>query len=318
MTAEKNSFPLTQFIFSLFHNLPKLLLTNLLFAVPFAVFFVVFYLVNSLTAVNSDFILFLSIIPLFPFYAGVTQVTSHMVRGEKNVEVFRNYILGIKENFFRFLLHGVVLYVAIIFSYYSINLYISLGRTSGLFYLFLVISIIIAVIFLFAFFYIPAMTVTFDLKLNNIYKNSMLMTFGEIKHNIIAVFGLFILFLICATALLCCGNSIALLIVTAVLALFIVPSIAAFIINSAVYRNMYSMIVNGKKKTDEIDRKIESRRKGQFLDSEPLKSEVPEEFNEIVIDDEGDGDEYIFYNGKMVKRSVLLKQKQQTHKKGSD
>ena len=42
-------------------------------------------------SLNSMFIYFLTIIPLFPFYAGVTQVTSHMVRGEENVDVLDVY-----------------------------------------------------------------------------------------------------------------------------------------------------------------------------------------------------------------------------------
>lgn len=315
MAAEKNNFALTQFFTQFFHNLPKLLLTNLLFAVPFAAFFAIFYLISTFVPIDSKFILFLTAIPLFPFYAGVTQVTSHMVRGEEDVAVFQNFVLGLKENFFRFLLHGVLLYAAIIFSWFSIFLYLQLAEIHKFFYVLLVISIIIAIVLLFAFFYIPAMTVTFDLSLKNIYKNSILMSFGELKHNIIAVFGLFIVSLICATALFCCGNGIALMIVTAILALFIVPSIASFIINSAIYKNMYSMIVNGTKKVDEIDKKIENRKKGQFFDLEPDKPFVPEEFNDLEIDDTKDGDEYIFHNGKMVKRSVLIKKKQQSQDK---
>ena len=318
MAAEKNNIPLTQFFFALFHNLPKLLLTNLLFAVPFAVFFGIFYLINKVTALGSNFILFLSVIPLFPFYAGVIQVTSHMARGEEDVDVLHNFFYGIKDNLLRFLIHGVVFYAAIVFSYYSINMYLNLGKSNGMFYVFFVISIIIAVIFLFAFFYIPSMTVTFDLSMKNIYKNSMLMTFGELKHNLFAVLGLFVLFLISATALVCCGNAVALIVVTVILALFILPSIAAFIINSAVYERMYNMIVNGKKKADEINKKIENRKNGQFFDDEDKKTVVPEDFDDIEIDASKDGDEYIFYNGKMVKRSVLLRQKEQAQKKEND
>jgi hypothetical protein len=170
------------------------------------------------------------------------------------------------------------------------------------------------VLFLFAFFYLPAMTVTFDLSMKHIYKNSLLMTFGELKHNLLATFGLFVLVLVCATVLFCCTNEILLLIISAILVMFFLPSIGSYIINSAIYKEMYSMIVNSKKKTAEIDRKIENRRQGKFYDDEPQKPFVPDEFSEIDVDDTKDGDEYIFYNGKMVKRSVLLKQKQNKEK----
>lgn len=316
MAGENNQFGLTQFFSVLFHNFPRLLLTNLLFAVPFAVFTCIMYFINQAT-VQSMLILLIAIIPIFPFYAGVTQVTSHMVRGEEKVDVVANYIGGIKENFLKFLLHGILLYGATVFSYLSINMYLTLTRTNGgMFFALLIICILIAIFFLFSFFYLPAMTVTFDLPLKSIYKNSMLMTFGELKRNLLAVFGLFVLTLVCATALFCCGNATALLIVTAVVALLIVPSIASFIINSAIYKNMYSMIVNGTKKSDEINRKIENRKQGNFDDSNTKTTVVPGDFNDIDIDESDDGDEYIFYNGKMVKRSVLLRQKQNSKNKG--
>ena len=72
------------------------------------------------------------------------------------------------------------------------------------------------------------------------------------------------------------------------------------------------MITNGKKKTKEIDRKLENRRNGHLFDDEPEKPFVPDDFNDLEIDSTKDGDEYIFYNGKMVKRSVLIKQMQQS------
>ena len=65
MAKEKSSVALTNFISKLFSNAPKLLLTNRLFAVPFAVFFGIFYFINIITNINSNFILFLTAIPLF-------------------------------------------------------------------------------------------------------------------------------------------------------------------------------------------------------------------------------------------------------------
>ena len=252
------------------------------------------------------------IIPLFPFYAGVTQVTSHMVRGEENVDVFSNFIGGIKENLLRFLIHGVVMYAAVFISYYSIVLYLGLGSKNGMFYVPLVICILIAIFFLFMFFYVPPMTVTFDIKMKDIYKNSALMTVGELKHNLFAVFGIFILFLVCATVLMCSFTPVLLIIFTIVLALFIVPSILSFIINSAVYKNMYSMIVDKDSKSKTIDKKMENRRKGQFRDDE---EPVVEDYSDLEIDESADGDEFIFYNGKMMKRSYLLKLKKEAEER---
>ena len=98
------------------------------------------------------------------------------------------------------------------------------------------------------------------------------------------------------------------IIFTIVLALFIVPSILSFIINSAVYKNMYSMIVDRDSKSKTIDKKMENRRKGQFRDDE---EPVAEDYSDLEIDESADGDEFIFYNGKMMKRSYLLKLKKE-------
>lgn len=309
MATEKNNFPLVDFFAVLFHNLPKLFLTNLIFALPFIVFLGVFWFINSITGINSGFIIFLTAIPLFPFYAGVTLVTSHMVRNESEVKVFETFVRSVKENFLRFLIHGIVFYVALFFSYYSIIMYSSFGRVNSTFYIFLAVSIIVAVFFLFAFYYIPPMTVTFDISMKNIYKNSALMTFGELKHNLFATFGLLVLSLFFLTILFCSGNEIAVIIVTIILSVFFAPSLISFITNYAVYSRMYSMITCIDKNTKEIDKKIEDTKNGR----RNLNTDDDiDDFSDIEIDENLDGDEYIFYNGKMIKRSVLLNLKKQS------
>lgn len=319
MASEKSSVALTRVVSSLFHNFGKLLFTNLLFAVPFSVFFAVFWLINRISGVNSMFILFLTAIPLFPFYAGVTQVTSHMVRGEENVKVFENFISGVKENFLRFLVHGVVFYLAIFFCYYSITMYASLASKNSIFYIFLVLCTLISIFFLFAFFYIAPMTVTFDVKMKHIYRNSALMTFGELKHNIFAVFGLLVLFLVCATVMFCCYTPIAVIIATIILVLFLIPSVMSFLINSAVYKCMYSMMVDKDAKSQVIDKKMQNRRNGQLFDEDDVQEHrILDDFDDVEIDENKDGSEYIFYKGKMIKRSVLLKLKNEAMQKESE
>ena len=64
-----------------------------------------------------------------------------------------------------------------------------------------------------------------------------------------------------------------------------------------------------------IDNKIENRRKGQFFDDETEEVVIDENLLKLEIDESADGDEYIFYNGKMVKRSVLLKLKKEAEEK---
>ncbi len=314
MVTQKSpiAISLTKFITGLFHNFTRLMYTNLLFGLPTVIFFAIFWVINTFTGINSIFILFLATIPSFPLYAGVVQVTSHMARGEEEIDVLSNFKAGVKENYKRFLVHGTIFYAALIFGYYSILLYSSFGKTNSHFFVFLAFSIAIAIFFLFAFYYIPSMTVTFDMSMKHIYKNSALMTFGELKNNIIATFGLIVLLLLCATILFCCYVPIAVIIASIILGFLVVPSIASFIINSAVYKPMYTMIVDSEQKSKEIDKKMENRRKGQFYDDiEKIKPDITQGFDNVQIDADGDADEYIYHNGRMVKRSVLLKMKKE-------
>ena len=158
MAGKKAKFALTDFFNNLFNNFGKIVFTNLLFAVPLAVLVTAFYFLDSALKLNGYFILMLSIIPLSPFFAGVTLVTSRLARGKENVDVFKTFIEGIKNNWKRFLIHGVITYFAVIFSYFSIRLYsalISQPNADSFFlvmlYVCLIISIIIAVAFLFIF-----------------------------------------------------------------------------------------------------------------------------------------------------------------------
>lgn len=321
MASEKGS-PMLEglgnFFTSFTHSFSKLMLTNLLFALPLAVSFGIFYLISVLTGLNSILIMLIGVIPAFPFYAGVTLVTSNLVRNEEVIDVFGLFVAGIKDNFLRFLVHGIVFYAALFFSYYSISIYVSMLGDNFLIYGFLCVSIVIALFFLFLFYYLPAMTVTFDLPMSKIYKNCALMTFGEMKRSLFATFGVLIIALVCATVLMCCMQSVAIIIATIILGLFFVPSILSFVINSAIYKNMYYMIVDKNKKSERIDKKIENRKNGQFFDNfEEEGPNIIDDFTDVDLDESKDPEEYIFYNGKMVKRGVLFKLKKEQEAKNA-
>ena len=152
MAAEKTSVALANTIGTLFKNFPKLLLVNLLFSLPLAASIAVFWAIERILGVSSVFIILLSIIPAFPFYAGVVQVTAHIVRGDEDISIVSDFFSGIKDNFLSFLVHGIVFYAATVLCWFSITLYINNLSKSWIFYIFLGVSVIIALVFLFAFF----------------------------------------------------------------------------------------------------------------------------------------------------------------------
>ncbi len=316
MASEKTTLPITRVFMNFFYSFPKLIVTNVLFGIPLAAFFGLFYaisLINGLPPAAVMLIRLAVVIPVFPFYAGVAQVTAHLSRGERDFKVTSNFFAAVKENFKRFLVHGIVLYAAVIFSYFSISFYASMLSKNSMMFAPMIVSILVSVFLLFMFFYIPPMTVTFDIPMKSIYKNSLLMSFGELAKNFIAVLGMFLVFIFASTFLFACmGNAVAIIIVTIILAVAVVPAFAAFFINSAVYERMYYMVIDNTAEIKNIDSKIDETRKKKEpkkFDSKAIKNEFNEKLKQFEFDENGDGDEYLFFEGRMIKRSVLLRMK---------
>ena len=97
------------------------------------------------------------------------------------------------------------------------------------------------------------------------------------------------------------------------LALFIIPSVAAFIINSAVYKRMYVMIVDNSAQSRNVDKKM-SEKRSELADrknkNKPVTPDI-EELKKLEIDESADMEEYIYFNGRMMKRKTVLKLKQE-------
>lgn len=99
---------------------------------------------------------------------------------------------------------------------------------------------------------------------------------------------------------------------------FFVPTIVSYVINASVYPGMYNLMTEKEKRSKKIDKKMDNRRKGQFIDDEEEENHINDEFLDLDIEENKDGDEYIFYNGKMVKRSVIIKMKREKAEGKSD
>lgn len=308
--SHTETLPISAVFSKLFRNFHRLMLTNLLFAVPAAALAALFLWLSRLLPVTEEqarLVTLLAIIPAFPFYAGVVRVTIKIASGEEKTPVFRNFFTAVRENFLRFLVHGAVLYVAVVFSYVSFNIYLRLISANAIFMGPLIITILIMLFLLFMFFYLPAMTVTFDIPMRYIYKNSFLMSYGELKKNFIALLGLFFLTVVSMSLLIACyGSRVAVVIVTALLLSLLVPAVAAFIIHASVYERMYAMITDKSAQTQAVNAKIQAQTK-------PGKEQSRAEYLAMVRDFEPDeslpDDEYVYFNGKMVKKSVIKKLK---------
>ena len=292
----------------LFGNFHRILLTNLLFAVPSAVLFALFYFLNTAIFGGKVVVLvfLIAIIPLFPFYAGVVAVCRNIARGDKKVPVFSTFIDAVRLNFVHFLLHGLLVYIAVSLSIISISLYISMLGNGWFFYGLLFFSILIALFLLYMAFYIPLMNITYDLPLKYVYKNAFLMSFGEIKNNFFATIALAVFSGIVFTAIAICDSPISLTIVICLLWALLVPAVFTYLYVFYVYDGMVNIINSKEEKVVEINSKIDSKlSKNKEEKSAPKPQE--EDFSDIDIASLKDTDDYIYHNGKMVKQSAILR-----------
>ncbi|MCR5653733.1 MAG: YesL family protein [Ruminococcus sp.] len=293
---EKTKLGFVRFFNGYFRNLHKLILTNILFAVPASIFVTLFYMISKLSGLNLSVIELLPIIFCFPFFAGVTVITRNIAREDKQVPVVKLYFKGLKENFLRFLVHGIIYYIAFFLCYISIALYWRNAQINNIYFLPFGITVLITTAVLFIAYNVPTMTVTFKLKMGTIYKNSALMSFGELKNNFFATIGLFLLFLFIASIYLVIPDLLIRNIFGIALFVILVPSTASYIINFYVFKDMARMISESG-----------ARSAGVKDDEKEEKEEEIYDFSQLDLDENKDMEEYLFFGGKMVKRKTLIK-----------
>ena len=290
-----------------FTNFHRILLTNLLFAVPSVMLIAAVYYLNIalFQGAVSIPVAMLVIIPMYPFFAGVVMVCRNIARGDSDVPVFRCFISAVKENFLHFLLHGLLVYVVAMLSYLSIRFYISMVSVGWFIYVLLFFAIIISLFMLYTIFYVPLMSITYDLPLRYVYKNSFLMSFGEFKNNLFATFALAIIFGICFTVTAFLRSETVLLIVLAALWVLWLPATCTFMVVFFINDGMTAIIRDkeelSRELTYSIDKSLEQHKNAQKAQS------VEEDFSDIDVSSLKDTDDYIFHNGRMVKQSTLLR-----------
>lgn len=181
-----NSFSNSAFA-RFFTEFPKLLLAQLINAVAFAVFTALFVLIGYLTGFNNIIVWCLGIIPSMPFFAGLVMTVRKIGIEKKDVPVAKTFFGTVKENFKAFLLHGVVTYAIIACSIFAFMYYFSLLGSSLVYGSMLTVYVLFSLILTSMMFYVPIMSVTYELKISDIYKNSFILAFGNILKNILAM-----------------------------------------------------------------------------------------------------------------------------------
>lgn len=281
-----------------FERLKYILLSNLLFVIFDLIAAAYAYLMIVLSGGINIILLSLATVFLNVGMAGITPVCRYIYT-KKEFSVVKAFFKGIKENWSKFLLHGIIWYTVFAVSYSSIALYYSGTKTNSLFWVPLVITGLISLLALFASFYMNIMTVTMDISLKNIYRNCLLFSFGEMKNNFFVTLALAIFGVILFTIAVIVNNLLAILIIMGAITVFIAPSTIQYIITFYVYDDMIGILDESRKGEYDDEEKKPENSKPQ------IEKEEAEEISRLVSDSK---DEYIFHNGRMIKRSAVEEQ----------
>ena len=288
-----------------FGNFKKILTANLLFGIPSAAILIGYYFLNDAIFGGINPLFSLSVIVLlYPLYAGVVMVVRNIVRGDDGqASVAKAFFAAIRQNFLLFLLHGAAVSAASILSYLALTVYTQLLSTSWIMYVLLFFCILVVLMALFSSFYLPLMTLTYDIKLRYLYKNSFLMSFGEFKHNFFALLALAMLGALCLTATAFLPNVTVLLVVLLALWVLFIPATFTFCYTFFIYEGMVSIIENKAAVGRELDDKISAKAVAAGIGQKT----VDDNFDDIDISQLKDTDDFIYHNGRMIKQSALLK-----------
>jgi len=319
MTTERKKIGIEKFISNYFSNLGKFILVNLIFALPFAVSVVLCYLLCRFLLPLPTVVMPLAVILSAPFYPGVVVVSKNIYYDEADEGIFGDFISAVKENFKAYLLHGIVAYVAFVGCYHGTVIYNNLANISPVFYVMFFVSLLLATFVLFFLYGLPMMSAFFDLKLKDVYKNSALMTFGELKANFFATIGVLAFLAVLSLPVMLFillsyvwGEvvTVAVIFIYLVLVvLLLVPSGVSTIITACIYPDMKRVITGEARAAVEAMRKEDEEEKVKEEEKGP-------EFSDIDMDalTKSSG-EYVFYNGKMIKKSVILEELKEMEEK---
>lgn len=267
-----------------FTKFPQLLLAGLLYSVPLAVFTGLCVLICRLSGFNNIILAGLGIIPASPFYAGLVMVIRKYAVEKQDVKIIPTFFEAVKENYKRFLIHGVVTYVIFACALFSWLYYSTLAKDDVVFGSVLTLYMIFSALLLVMLFYLPIMTITYELKLKDIYKNAFLLIFGKILRNLIAFLLVAVVTVGAFFALMFSEGAI--LVITIILIAVLYPLIITFIINAVIAKGVEDTV-------------------GKFVGIEEAPKELSDEDIELerqAVENADSSSDYVYVNGRMIKR----------------
>ena len=265
----KRKKPITVF----FQKLPQLLLAGALFSAGMAACMGVSILIALLTGFNNIILWGVGIIPGMLFYSGLVTVIRKYGIENEYVPVLPTFFRAVKENWKAFLLHGFVVYAICSCSLFATLYYYTLAQEDLTYGYVMSLYGVFTAALLVMMFYVPVMTVTYELRWRDIYKNSLLLIIGKILRNLLTLLMIAVLVAL-AILIIVYTNGVG-RIIACVLICATFPMIITYIEIAMVSKGLIENV-------------------GDFV--HPVAEEEP-----VEIETENTEDDYIFVNGRMVR-----------------
>ncbi len=308
---EAKKSPAAEFFSILGGRLGKLIQLNLLFMIPFAVVATLCVVLFTLPVTRYDlmlvkggvtyslslwnfYVVTVPLILLSPFFAGITYVTRNFARRE-HAFVFMDSKEVIAKNWKPFFINGIFTYIVyFLLSFASVYYFVSI-RENWVNAIPLAVCVMAMIIYVFMQFYVPIMIITFDLKLRQIYKNALIFSVLGLGRNLIIA-------AVTALSLYIIWQSLNYMLLTVVLvAVFmILIGFAAhgLLVNFCVYPVIEKYLIipyYGDPNRTEEEKNDAFRFRYERNDDEEEEEETTQQ------------SEYVYYNGRLIKREELQK-----------
>ena len=292
---DKTNYKLVNFFSSFFDNFGKMAVANLLFDIPLVIFGGIIALISYISGTINIFIVFL-LIPIMSFvFPGIMYVCRKLTTKDK-IRPTKDFFKGLKENLKYSAINGLILYIFALgiwltFGFYRDNL------DNPMIIAAFVISIIFALYFLFMEFLISSMIVTVDLKFIQIIKNSVVLTLAGFVNNIKTLVSLMLVFSVLMTIILMTGNLIVSIVIIGLFVLLFLPIFCAYIIMFNAYPTIDKYVITPYNKEHEAQ-EVEQKKENMVYETDI------DELRELA---QANPDEFVFLNGRMLKRSSIQK-----------
>lgn len=264
-----------------FTKFPQLLLASILFEIPLVLFTAFFALTGYLTGFNNIAVWLLGIIPSFPIYSGLVMIIRKYAVEKVDCKITDVFFKTVNENWKKSILNGILCYIIIVCAVFAMMYYGTMMNYdfmySSVFTLYMFFSLALLIML----FYIPLMTVTYELKLRDIYKNSAILIIAKILRNLVALLLVAVISVIAFFLTDFSGSlySIVSIIITVILYPLLYTYITVAVISKGMQENIGSFT---EKPVTVYEDSVVS------LDMQKLKDE---------------NSDYIYVNGKMIKNT---------------